>query len=288
MDEFLKTWYGLYPHWLDAHTFECQNVLYCIQECYTEKKQLYHLLAINRQMLAALHLMGYQPIRNLNGELLTEGKIVFAFQNEAFHLDYLWAQNRIVCAQGRTLLQLREKWIEKIEFVSQRYLYEVDCHQEQYPFRMALIQYHVGLAKSAVTVLNDLIYDYPSPLPLSQLCHRRIIKLDSACCMNPLNFVIDHPARDLCEIYTQQLVDFDVVKECFENFHYTAQEMHYFFARLLFPSWFFDVIEEDYFHPKQDNPQDTFFITKHHFFLQALKEAYAYISQSVNLKPLEW
>ena len=288
MDEFLKTWYGLYPHWIDDHTFEHQLNTYCICPCYMDKKQLYHWMEINQQMLSTLGCGGYQPVPNLKGDLFTDGKVVFMLTTDHFGLEELWKQNSIVCGADKSLLTLREKWIEKIEFVSQRYLFEVDNHHENYPVRMALIQYQVGLAKTAVMVLNDLIYDYPTPLPLIQLCHRRIQQLDGRCCMNPMNFVVDHPARDLCELYMRRIISFETLIECFEKFQYSTQELHYFFSRMLFPSWFFDVIESHYFDPEPGDLNDQAFMNQYYYYNKARKDVYHYLSQRINLKPLEW
>lgn len=288
MDEFLKTWYGLYPKWIDETNFETQNGHYCIQDCFIEEKQFYRWIEINQRMMSRLNIGGFIPVPNLNGKVITQGKVVFFIQCSSFDLEDLWKQNQMICSSNRALIDLREKWIEKVEFVSRRYLYEVDCHQKDYAFRMALIQYYVGIAKTAITILNDLMYDYPSPLPLNHLCHRRIVTLNPLCCMNPMNFMIDHPARDLCELYVRQIIDFDTVCHCFERFAYSSQAMHYFFARLLFPSWFFDKIEDNYFSQQANDFDEQGYLNQHMLFVKTRKEMYVYLSSRIRLKPLEW
>ncbi len=51
---------------------------------------------------------------------------------------------------------------------------------------MTLIEYHIGMAKTAIGILNDLIYDYPSGVALNMVCHRRIHALDFKNCMYPM------------------------------------------------------------------------------------------------------
>lgn len=288
MDEFLKTWYGLYPQWLDQNHFICQQQQYEICDCFLNEKQVKYWLQINERMILQLGTGGYLLIPNLQGQLVTQHKAVFLNQSLHYHINDLFKQNQMTFPSKKTLLEVREKWIEKTEFASQRFLFEIDCHQEQYPIKATLVQYHIGLAKTAITVLNDVIYDYPAPLLLNQLCHRRLPRLEAEIGMHPFNFILDHRARDLCELFMHQLIDFDALCHSFDQFHYTAQELHYFFARLLFPSWFFDEIEHAFFQTQQLRDDEHYFIDQLQHQQNAIIQVHHFLSEKMNLKPLEW
>lgn len=287
MNDLLKTWYGLYPSWVDQQTFIYQNETYHIEDCFMTQKQMMWWLEVNERMMGQLGIGGFIPVRNLNGQIITQQKIVFKVKYQTFTLEHLFKQNQLIFSHQKTLLELREKWIEKVEFVNRRYLYEVDCHQNQYPFKMALLEYHVGLAKTAIEILNDLIYDYPSGISLNHLCHRRIPILDGGCCLNPMNLVMDNRARDLCELYMHQFIKFKDVIHYFETLHYSSLEMYYF-CRVMYPSWLFDVVEEAYFKDEESKYNDTYFMNQMKFHLQAIKEVHQYVSQKIQMKPLEW
>ncbi len=134
---------------------------------------------------------------------------------------------------------------------------------------MTLIEYHIGMAKTAIGILNDLIYDYPSGVALNMVCHRRIHALDFKNCMYPM-------------------IDENEVMRCFEQQGYTPAEMLYFFCRLLYPVWFFDLIEEAYFLNKESLLDDAYFCEQMDKHLVAIKKIYMLLTRKIHLKPLNW
>lgn len=287
MNTLLQQWYGIYPQWLDAETFQYQNRSYLICDCLMTEKQFYSLLEMNQAVVSRMG-GGYIPIRNLHGQYITQKKVLFQEISISISLNLVYRMSQVIWNTSKTLLDLREKWIEKVEFVKQRYLYEVDCHQKQYPFKMCLIRYHVGLAKTAITALNDLIFDYPQGLLLNTLCHRRLMALDFKNIFNPLNFISDNRARDLCDLYLHEIIDVKEVMNVFESQRYSVMEMQYFYCRLLYPSWFFDLIEAAYFNQESSSFDDNYFLVKQEKHLLAIRQIHSLLAQKIRLKPLDW
>lgn len=287
MNELLRNEYGIYPTWVSDHIFQVQNQYFYITDCYLTEKQVCTILELNQNVMLHMGLGGYIPIKNRNKHFITHHKIVFQMQFFQFNMSHLLMLHQIPFSSSKTLIDLRERWIEKVEFIQKRFVYEINCKENHYAFKITLIEYHIGMAKTAISALNDLIYDYGG-IPLNMLCHRRLHRIDFENCMQPLNFILDNKARDLCELYLHGLLEAQEVMSIFERYRYTASEMYYFFCRLLYPSWFFDLVEEAYFSNQTSLLDDAYFserVTKH---LEAIHTIYPLLQGKVQLKPLSW
>ncbi len=288
MNELLNNFYGIYPTWIENNIFQFQNQRFCLVDCYLSEKQLCQLLEINQLVINRMGQGGYLPIKNMQRHFLTNHQVVFQINEFPVSLETFFMPHYITLSSHKTLVDVRERWIEKVEFVQKRFAYEVDCHQNHYAFKMTLIEYHIGMAKTAIGILNDLIYDYPGGVALNMVCHRRIHTLDFKNCMYPMNFIMDNRARDLSELFLHGLIDENEVMHCFEQQGYTPAEMLYFFCRLLYPVWFFDLIEEAYFLNKESLLDDAYFCEQMDKHLVAIKKIYMLLTRKIHLKPLNW
>lgn len=269
MDELLFTWYGLYPTWYDENTFSYQQKNYVIEKCNLNEKQLSLNLSLNEQVKTLLSCQGYQVVPNLKGQILTQQYIVLMIEATPFGLAELFKQQLLVCP-SKDLIMIREAWLSKIEFVKKSPLNQIN------PYQMALVDYHLGLARTAVSYLNELIFsDFPS-LQLNCLCHRRLPSLDFKWGLDPLNYIVDHRSRDVVMLYFNRLISFEELLDIFTYQNYQSEELYYFWCRLIFPTWFFDWIIgcQDYSYVSE--------MMNHHHHL--LSEIYDYLKTRIPLK----
>lgn len=288
MNEWLRNWYGIYPQWLDERTFQFQNETYVIEDCFMNEKQFLHLVEMNQLILSQIRLGGYFPIKNLHGHYISEKKVLFLIRVFAVNESHLLIFQNTLLKSQKTLLDQRDKWIKKVTFVTQRYLYEVDYHEKAFPYIMCLLEYHVGLAKTAISALNDLIFDYPQCMPLNMFCHRRLYALDFKSLMHPMNFIADNRSRDLTGLFLEEELDAEKLMNLFDRLHYTPMELHYFFCRLLYPSWFFDIVEQSYFQDQNAKEQQQVLQTKVENHRVQIRTIHTLLVQKIHLKPLDW
>lgn len=270
MDELLITWYGLCPNWYDEKTFTYQQKTYVLEKCNLNENQIALNLELNEQVKALLSCRGYQVVLNVQGQILTGQYIVFLIETIPFGLNELFRQHTIICPQ-KDLVVIREAWLSKIEAVKKR-----PANQNN-PYQMALVDYHLGLGRTAVSYLNELIFgDFPT-VQLNCLCHRRLPSLDFSWGLDPLNYIVDHRLRDIATLYFYQVITFQELQDIFSYQHFQNEELYYFWCRLMYPTWFFDWMTD-----QQEDYNSLTTIMNHHHHL--LSETYDYLKVRISLK----
>lgn len=111
--------------------------------------------------------------------------------------------------------------------------------------------YYVGLAEVAISYVNNTNFSYgTSFIPKLVLSHRRVFypnyKLNY---LNPLSFVFDMEVRDIAEYIKAMFFKMDF-SYCFDEFAsflkirpMSVYEYQMLFARLLYPTYYFDLYE---------------------------------------------
>lgn len=106
------------------------------------------------------------------------------------------------------------------------------------------IQYYIGMTENAIAFLNDLDDNFDNSKLFYTICHRMIdVPLNSLTFYNPLNLMIDLGVRDIAEyikmcFFNEILTNFELL-DLINNINFDNVNANYFFARLLYPSYFF-------------------------------------------------
>ena len=125
---------------------------------------------------------------------------------------------------------------------------------------------------------------------VSTLTHRRIKKMDKFELFNPFNFIIDHSSRDLAELYKNDLIDINSLLDICSYYGYSIDEYEYLLARLLYPTFIFDIVEDiatDNF-TYDFTSQIYYAIAKQNKQIDKLKKLYDTLSTAMNIRPIEW
>ena len=136
-----------------------------------------------------------------------------------------------------------ELWTSKVDYME----YQVHSLGRKYPSIVNTFTYFKGLAENAICYFNHatLLFKNDNELKLS-LCHKRIsypnIRLNYD---NPLNFVIDYEIRDIAsllksEMLTNKELALADLKYYLNTRKPTPKETYLLYARLLYPSYYFD------------------------------------------------
>ena len=154
--------------------------------------------------------------------------------------------------------------------------------------------YYIGLAENAISYVHNVKLKYPSQGTIV-LSHRRIFypnyKLNY---LNPLSFIFDLEVRDIAEYLKAMFFSDDDESEVLEELksflkikRLTIYEYNMFYARLLYPSYYFDIYEE--VMNKERSEEDLLkIISKNKNFEEFLKKAYLEITKYAILEKVEW
>lgn len=154
--------------------------------------------------------------------------------------------------------------------------------------------YYIGLAENAISYVHNVKLKYPSQGTIV-LSHRRIFypnyKLNY---LNPLSFIFDLEVRDIAEYLKAMFFSEDDESEILEELksflkikRLTIYEYNMLYARLLYPSYYFDIYEE--IMNKERSEEDLLkIISKNKNFEEFLKKAYLEITKYAILEKVEW
>ena len=91
----------------------------------------------------------------------------------------------------------------------------------------------LGLAQNAMQYLSEIIVDFGHHLQDLTLVHKRLKNLDSFEFFNPFNLIVDHPLKDLCELYKNDYLSFEELQQKLNFYHLDSKSASVFVARML-------------------------------------------------------
>ncbi len=137
-------------------------------------------------------------------------------------------------------------WENKIDY------FEEWCYlkQNQYKNMYSLFHYFIGVAENAVLYLKITeAEEKMEEIDRLVISHNRL-SMDSSLYdyYDPTNIVLDHPSRDVSEYikstYVHGNFDIKLLEEYLNEHHFSKYGLRLLYARILFPSFFFDYIDE--------------------------------------------
>lgn len=154
------------------------------------------------------------------------------------------------------------------------------------------LQYYIGLTEIAIYYNNVLKDIYTNSDLIYTVCHK---KINSPCnpldYYNPLNMLIDIEVRDLAEYFKMSYFN-DVLTEyellnLVDNLKFSEPMANYFFLRLLYPSYFFNLYD-GYIENKELNNEIVECIKKSKDFESLLSKVYSRLKINSDIKIHLW
>ncbi len=234
-----------------------------------------------------------------------EGSFITLVNNEAYVLvevdnplheysltDILERNQKVILNAKKNSLYRNEwgrLWSEKIDYLE----YQVSEMGKKYPIILNSFSYFVGLAENAVCYVNNVSkIARPINMPIV-LSHRRItfpnFRLNYD---NPLNFIFDLEVRDVAEylknmVFKEDELPLIELKAFIELRHPDLYSLSMLYARLLYPSYYFDLHER--IINKDENEEELLpiidAIPKQEKFL---KEAWYLIRNYAPIEGIDW
>ena len=243
----------------------------------------------------------HEVIRNRDNSFLTKvneyNYILFKVNNlsEEYDIfDMVNISNKLVLNNNKSSLYRNNwgsLWSDKIDFFE----YQVRELGVEKNVVKSSFSYYVGLSENAISYVNNAILKYGGVSSgRIVLSHRRVFypnyKLNY---MNPLSFVFDLEVRDVAEYLKSMFFKKDMeycldeLKSYLSIRKLNIYEYHMFYARLLYPSYYFDVY--DSVMNKNVNEEELVKIVKRsNDYEKFLKITYLEISKYVRLDKIDW
>lgn len=181
-------------------------------------------------------------------------------------------------------------WDQRLEYIENQCLINLNFENDAHLLLYKYANFCFGLALNALSYLKDITIDFNKEVFVSTLTHRRIKSIDKYELFNPFNLIIDHSSRDLAELYKNDLIDFNTLINITSYFNYSVDEYEYLLARLLYPTFIFDILEDLSSDSNKDNYNSLIYnaILKQKNAFYKIKEFYNNIYNYITIRPIDW
>ena len=182
------------------------------------------------------------------------------------------------------LLNWGELWSTKNDYLE----YQISMLGQNHPLIRESFSYYIGLGENAIQLVNSLKLNN---IPLVY-AHKRINSNDKQYDLyNPLNITVDFQIRDMAE-YLKSLFfnNQDITKELnsyLNNGNLSKEEYLLFLARMIYPTYYYDLYEEIITNRKKD--EEIKKITdKVDDYEKIIKQIYNYYKSFMITPQIEW
>lgn len=270
MNNYIDYYYNLYPNTIEKvgrnYRFFLNNEKYYIIMYERNLEEIDTLVKLNKEMIERGSLV-HEIV------LTKDGKAVFLCDNNSYALLRVYINENIPIKIEDIFYMLdyndtikpnniigrmnwANLWSSKVDYFE----YHIGHLIKKYPYMYKTIDYYLGLAENAISYVKDI----KTPASLISICHRRIGVTSTLFDLyNPFNLVIDYKVRDIAE-YIKSVFFYGenscvecvvnsenmIVDKCniileriFKKYIFDNEALKLLFARLLFPSYYFDLYE---------------------------------------------
>ena len=146
-------------------------------------------------------------------------------------------------------------WENKIDYFERILFSKKESYKKIYP----IFHYFIGIAENALLYLKQTIQEEEQEdSDKVVISHSRItIDYELYDYYNPVNIIIDHSSRDISEyiksMFLHRVWDLDILSQYLDKNYFSRYGIRMIFARILFPSFFFDDLENMILHSSDIN-----------------------------------
>lgn len=181
-------------------------------------------------------------------------------------------------------------WSKKIDYLE----YQINQTGKKYPILVDSFSYFVGLAENAISyVKNTTLEAQKEQIDNEVISHRKIHKEDTIYSIyNPLNIIIDHKSRDVSEYIKLSFLNnnqniYQELDTYFQNNYLSYYGIRLLFARIIYPSFYFDLYEQIILNIKPES-EILNITTRTKEYEKYIKNIYYYLKKYYNIPEIEW
>lgn len=137
-------------------------------------------------------------------------------------------------------------WEIKIDYFEDWFSMKHDSYKNLFP----LFHYFIGIAENALFYLKQSDKEELADIIDNPVVSHNRLSIDYSLYdyYDPTNIIIDHASRDVSEYvksaFVNKLWDLDVLRDYLKNHQFSKYGIRIMLSRIMFPSFFFDYIEE--------------------------------------------
>ncbi len=179
-------------------------------------------------------------------------------------------------------------WSNKIDYLE----YEISQLGQKHPKIRDTFSYFVGMGETAIQLVNLLNSHGSNVGAMSCISHDRIRSDNTLFDLyNPFNLVVDYRVRDMAEYFKHRYFAGEDINEDINSFfmytRLTQDEYLLFLARMLYPTYYFDLYEDIISGVKSDDELEKI-INRVNDYQIVLKHIYNFYKSFLNFTPIEW
>lgn len=290
MKNFLFEQYGYYPKILENNSFIMDGWRFDLINIDFNEENIIAIKEYTKILNESFFNKGpfiIQNKLNMNVSILNDKSYVLlsTFQTNMNFQDlikfHLMFYNDSEYIELDKILGVWKQRVEDIENKLHQYLRIDSIH---YKKNRDISLFFIGLAINAMQYLSDIIYNFDNKLYGVSIVHKRLYNLDSFDFLNPFNFIVEHPVKDIAMLYLSDYISFEEFKILLSNYQIDAKCATFLFARILYRGDIFDTIEQ-----KRDLDDSDFEIKINlEKEMYKIKKAYAFLKEVYFIRPLDW
>lgn len=231
----------------DIYFIESGTSLFALQKCddYIDKIEAIYQLNIH---LLYNNIYVYKIVKNRYDSITTlidnSNYIMLEINNQydkKITLDMIFLfKYKVQIIPELKVNEWKRLWMDKIDYFE----YQMSKIGLKFPIVRESMGYYIGLAENAICALDETLNED------LYLQHRRLSKNSTYYdFFNPLNLIFDTRVRDFCEYYKSDFIynehDKNLkISNIFEKFNYNNNEIFFFYIRMFFPTFYFDIYEK--------------------------------------------
>jgi len=141
----------------------------------------------------------------------------------------------------------RDNWISLWEAKVDYFELQINEVGKKYKMICNYLNYYTGLCENAILYIKNNVN---SKNIITHCINHRRIQIDESILelYNPINFIYDYKVRDIAEyiksLFFNSVDPTNIIIDYFNNNYIYYDEALLFYARLLYPSYFFDIYDE--------------------------------------------
>ncbi len=302
MKNAINYYYNLFPNHIDNidnyFTFTIDDELYHLKPYTRNPNEQESIAKLNQEMINH-NLLVHEIIINKNKNIITIiNNIPYILYKininpkkkiNLSEISFLSNQN-IFYDKALIRSDWNILWSNKIDYFE----YQINQIGKKHPYIVDSFSYYVGLAENAISyVKNTIIETKPEPSDKPTIAHQKIINnLSVYNLYDPNNIIIDHKARDLAEyiklsFFTKNKDIFKELDIYFNHNYFSYYGIRLLFARIIYPSYYFDIYEDILLDKIRE--QEIITITNTTLeFENYLYQIYQYLKKYYNIPEIEW
>lgn len=295
MQNAIKYYYNLNTDFFNSvdndFLFNSNNEVYYLEKVNYSDKKIREVYELNRKMIY-YNIFVHEIILNNFKQIVTiiDNKPYILMRinvnlnkkitlNDIAYFSYL--TNRLVNPKT-SVLSWSSKWEKKIDYYEQQ-AYEIG---KKYMIAIEYFNYYIGLAENAISYINNIGNFSPN----ISFCHIRP-SFEPLDFYNPFNFIVDYKVRDFSEYvklkFFYNKIDISEIDNYIRHERLNAIDLNYFFARMLFPTYYFDLFEK-IMDGTFDEKEISFIVKKSKQYESFLHELAIYLSKFTKIEFIEW